>query len=317
MEIDDLPVIRVRITAIAGEDSPRRSGEDLDHARMLAGSYEFLPPILLHRPTMRVIDGNHRLRAARLCGLQEIEARAFDGSAADAFVLAVRANVRHGLPLCLADRKAAAERILRLYPAWSDRAIARVCGLSASTVGVSRRCLNVQNGQLDSKVGRDGRFRPVDAAERKVVAQQLLDQNPGLSLREVARQARLSPETVRRLRSAGATARLAGVPARRPDLPEPRSRADQVAGRPGAIAAGRADGSALRALAADPAFRSTDSGRALLRLLSATDTLNSFTSGFVDSAPAHCMEWLATAVQSCIEQWQSFASELERKVSFI
>jgi hypothetical protein len=40
----------------------------------------------------------------------------FDGDADAGFVEAVRANISHGLPLTVADRKAAAGRILGLYP---------------------------------------------------------------------------------------------------------------------------------------------------------------------------------------------------------
>ncbi|MFC7729983.1 hypothetical protein [Actinomadura keratinilytica] len=74
-----------------------------------------LPPILVHRRTMRVVDGMHRLRAARLQGRCEIGVRFVDGPDADVFVAAVRANIGHGLPLSLADREAAAARCRRTW----------------------------------------------------------------------------------------------------------------------------------------------------------------------------------------------------------
>src|SRR6266536_5847535 len=101
-----VPVDNIRVAG-----SPRSTGEDLEHTRMLADVSARLPPIIVHRPTMRVVDGVHRLRAAQLCGRDEIEVRFFDGSEQEAFVLAVRTNVAHGMPLSLADRKAAAARI--------------------------------------------------------------------------------------------------------------------------------------------------------------------------------------------------------------
>jgi len=88
---------------------------------------------------MGIIDGVHRVQAAILRGQKEIDAEFVDGSSEDAFVLAVRVNVDHGLPLSLADRKAAAERILDTHPDWSDRAIAAAVGLSHKTVGAIRR----------------------------------------------------------------------------------------------------------------------------------------------------------------------------------
>ncbi|MGH3170772.1 MAG: ParB N-terminal domain-containing protein [Trebonia sp.] len=69
-----MPVVRVPIAELAVAGSPRRSGENREHARLMAESGNPLPPILVHGPTMRVIDGAHRLRAAKLRGEREIEA---------------------------------------------------------------------------------------------------------------------------------------------------------------------------------------------------------------------------------------------------
>jgi hypothetical protein len=57
-----------------------------------------LPPLLVDRRSMRVIDGMHRLMAALLKKRETIDVEFFDGSYADAFLLAVEANVAHGLP---------------------------------------------------------------------------------------------------------------------------------------------------------------------------------------------------------------------------
>ncbi|WP_280445542.1 ParB/RepB/Spo0J family partition protein, partial [Nocardia brasiliensis] len=120
------------------ESSPRTAGENAAHIRMLAESSTAFPPIVVHRGTTQVIDGVHRLRAAQLRGDSTISAVLFDGSITEAFVLAVKLNAAHGLPLSLSDRKAAARRILMAYPQWSDRAIAAVAGISPKTVGVIR-----------------------------------------------------------------------------------------------------------------------------------------------------------------------------------
>ncbi|MFD0884088.1 VWA domain-containing protein [Streptosporangium algeriense] len=122
----------VPIADLADSDSPRLDGVNIEHAQGLADSTAELPPILVHRPTMRVIDGMHRLCAAILRGRRTIAVRFFSGSEKDAFVLAVHANVAHGLPLSLADRTASAERVMGSHPEWSDRATATVTGLSRS-----------------------------------------------------------------------------------------------------------------------------------------------------------------------------------------
>jgi ParB-like chromosome segregation protein Spo0J len=59
---------RVSIESLAESGSPRLAGQNEEHARLLAESGLELPPIVVHRPTRRVIDGMHRLAAARLRG---------------------------------------------------------------------------------------------------------------------------------------------------------------------------------------------------------------------------------------------------------
>jgi transposase-like protein len=296
----DLPSAMVPLSCLVTGDSPRRCGENNGHARTLAGLGDALPPIIVHRPTMRVIDGMHRLRAARLRGADKIEVRFFDGDEASAYVLAVQQNVTHGLPLSLADRKAAADRIISLYPRWSDRVIATVTGLSGPTVAARRRRLTASILQPDTRIGADGRVRSIDPARRRQAAAQLLADNPGASLREVARQAGLSPETIRKLRTQPASAN--GTAGHQPPETTQPARTDKPA---------RARNMALQALLADPAFRSTDNGRALLRLLTASRAIQESGSDFIKKAPAHCLGWLAEAARACARDWEAFAAEAE------
>ena len=171
----------------------------MDHVRLLVQLKEKLPPILVHRQTMRVIDGMHRLRAAVLRGEQSIEATFYDGDDAAAFMMAVRANVQHGLPLSLPDRKAAAARIVRSSPHLSDRAIAEVSGLSAKTVGAIRWD-SAGQAHVRQRIGRDGRVRPLSTADGRRLAGELITLNPASSSREIARMAGISPSTVRDVR---------------------------------------------------------------------------------------------------------------------
>jgi ParB-like chromosome segregation protein Spo0J len=197
---EDEQIVRVAITNLRRSRSPRVSGEDPQHIRALAESDAELPPIIVHRATMRVIDGMHRLRAAELRDRDEIDVRFFDGDESDAFVLAVRANVTHGLPLSLTDRKAAAARIVAAHPDWSDRLIASRTGLAAKTVSTMRDENEDSATHDDSRVGQDGRIRPIDSSAGRQIAGDLIAENPGLSLRQVARRAGISPETVRDVR---------------------------------------------------------------------------------------------------------------------
>jgi hypothetical protein len=84
--IESYPVTTVDIDLLVFDGSPRLAGEDPRHTRVLAEANGALPPITVHRPTMRVIDGTHRVRAAVLNGKSVIDARLLDCDEGTAFV---------------------------------------------------------------------------------------------------------------------------------------------------------------------------------------------------------------------------------------
>jgi ParB-like chromosome segregation protein Spo0J len=303
---DWIPIARLVLA-----DSPRTSGEDVCHTRTLAESGAELPPIVVQRGTNRVIDGLHRVRAAQLRGEQVIRAWYFDGGDAAAFVLAVRSNVQHGLPLSLADRKTAATRMLRDSPHWSNRAIASVAGLSPKTVATLRESFAIPAG--DARVGRDGRIRPLNIAEGRERARQILEQNPASTLRAVSAAAGVSTGTVRDVRDrlrerAGQPERAALVSAqvRR----EPRT---VVRSRPGS---GQGDPvSTLRALRIDPSLRCTDSGRLLLSMLSVAATDERLRERLVAEVPEHCIGLVSELAMANAQAWQQFAARLDQRRS--
>jgi ParB-like chromosome segregation protein Spo0J len=221
----------VSVLSLRPADSPRLNGEDKAHIARLAEAEASLPPILLHQPTMRVIDGMHRLMAASLQGRETIEVIFADGSEADVFLRAVEENVAHGLPLSLSDRRAAAERIITSHPRLSDRAIGQTTGLAAKTVAAIRNRASDDVAQSNARVGRDGRVRPLDSRQGRQRAAELLVQQPEASLRNVARAAGLSPATVLDVRK-----RL-----KRGESPVPRRQAASEAGTAGQEAGTRGD----------------------------------------------------------------------------
>lgn len=162
--MDGTPVL-VRIDALRPSDTPRLKGISAEHARLIAEAADSVPPILVQQGTMRVIDGMHRIRAACLLGKQHVEAFLVACDDDESFLWAVRMNLTHGLPLTLADRKAAACRIVQAHPEWSDRAIAAVTGLSDKTIGSLRRRLADTIPRTRWRVGRDGRGRTLPARD--------------------------------------------------------------------------------------------------------------------------------------------------------
>jgi hypothetical protein len=164
--MDGRPVL-VRIDSLRPADSPRLKGVSAEHARLIAEAAGSVPPILVQQGTMRVIDGMHRIRAACLRGKQHLEAYLIPCDDDESFLRAVRMNLTHGLPLTLADRKAAACRIIQAHPEWSDRAIAAAAGLSDKTVGSVRRRLADTIPRTRWRIGRDGRVRPLPARDNR------------------------------------------------------------------------------------------------------------------------------------------------------
>ncbi|MBX7266543.1 ParB N-terminal domain-containing protein [Micromonospora sp. Llam7] len=297
--------VHVPLDRLAPADSPRLDGSDSAYVRLLAEIDGRLPPILVHRTHMRVIDGMHRLHAAALRGQRTIDVHFFDGTEEQAFVESVRANAGHGLPLSLADRTAAARRIISAFGSWSDRTIAEVTGLAPVTVGTIRRSLTTVE-QPPFRIGRDGRARPVDSNHGRRIAAEIIRRDPQTSLRETARRAGISPATVRDVR-----ARLDR--GENPTLEVRRSAAvdGQVTRTIRRVGANIDD--LLRGLQQDPSLRFTDSGRQFLRWLNLR-VVNAPEWHQVPAAlPPHCTYSVARLARQCSEGWLAFAELLEQE----
>ncbi|MFH0246505.1 nuclease [Streptomyces sp. HK10] len=195
---EKLPVREIPIAALSPGVSLRQGGTDIAHIRLLidaADSME-LPPILVQMDGCRVIDGLHRLEAARLMGDDSIRARFLDCSNSEALVIAMKANGAHGLPLSKADRVSGARRVLGSHPDWSDRAIAGITGLSAKTIASLRGRTEGGTPLGGKRIGQDGRRRPVDAGEGRRRAAEYIAAHPNAPLRQVARETDVSLGTV-------------------------------------------------------------------------------------------------------------------------
>lgn len=307
-------VQQLAISALLGSDSPRVCGENTDHVELLAASETLLPPILVHRQTMRVIDGMHRVRAALLRGEDTIQVQFFDGSEQDAFVRAVKANIEHGLPLTRADREIAAARIIASHPHYSDRRIAADTGLAAHTVAAIRRTSS--NNQTSARMGRDGRVRPVDPEYGRRIARDAIRRNPQASMREIARIAGISPGTVRDVRRKMARGENPVSLKRRGN-----SAVDIQAAAPmrGLLWSGRKEirssASLLDRLSKDPSLRSTEPGRTLLRLLHSRATVPAELNRLVSEVPPHSLFLVAELARSCADEWLKLAQQLEEDIS--
>jgi ParB-like chromosome segregation protein Spo0J len=290
--------------------SPRLAGEDAAHAQRLAELDTKLPRILVHRSTMRIIDGMHRYRAATLRGAKHIEVEFFDGSEEMAFVRAVEANVAHGLPLSYADREAAAIRIIASHPEWSDRAIAASTGLAARTVRSVRVTVSAEKPQVNARLGLDGRVRPLDSSAGRSLAYELIKERPEAPLREIARRAGIAVSTAHDVRER----------VRRGEDPVPdgvrrkwsRSNRSTRADRTRRDNA-RSPMSKLRGLQMDPALRFTEAGRVLLGWLSRNMVDQNELTSLADSVPPHCVNLVADLARDYAFAWHEFSEELGRR----
>jgi hypothetical protein len=286
----------------------RSEGLHEDHVRALAELERAWPPILIWGEDNLVVDGTHRVSAARRLGWQTIVATRFAGTSDDAFVEAIRRNVTHGLPLTLSERVAAVLGVLDRHPEWADRRISDVCALSARSVARLRR--EQSNGQAATtpavRVGRDGRTRPLEPAVVRTRILHALAAHPEGSLRAIAAEVGASHETVRCVRKALGAAPVAGVTEVAPKEPSP-------AGVSAPVRLHARSGPAPTAWGADAALASSLPGQ-------------DFAAWFETSAPGE--EWrrylaavplsriyeVADEARTRAAAWSSFAQSLERSV---
>jgi hypothetical protein len=300
----------IPVDSLKAADTPRLEGVDPGHAATLAEISGELPPILVRRSTMRVIDGLHRLDAARIRGDAHVRVLLLDCNEVQAFLLAVAANIRHGLPLTLRDRRAAAARIIKLRPDASDRWIGELTGLSWKTVAAVRRDEPGGADGATHRIGRDGRVRPLNAAEGRRLAGSLFADNPDASLRQIARNAGISVGTARDVRKKLRQGIDPVLPKREASPGGGNSEPHEVIRRHGPVDYEQV----LQRLRRDPSLRYTDSGKRLLRWLSPSRVVSTTDWKYViDSIPPHHVFDMMQIAYSCAAAWDEFGQELDRR----
>lgn len=195
----------IPLTALRPGPSPRATKIHGAHVESLAEVYDQLPPILVHRASIGVIDGAHRVEAARRSGRTSIGVVWFEGGLGEARAAAIKANISHGLPLTRAERKQAALDLLRELPEKSDRWVAEICGLSHTTIGALRHSAmpSLSVDQSPVRVGRDGRRRRTGTPATRSKSVSALAAHPPATIREIADQAGRVPATAKRVREDG------------------------------------------------------------------------------------------------------------------
>jgi ParB-like chromosome segregation protein Spo0J len=276
----------------------RSAGVDHRHVEILADVSSELPPIVVHRQTMAVVDGVHRIAAARLRGESEILAVFVEGDIMDAFLMALNLNSRHGLPLTRKDRRAAVDRILAVSPHWSDRRVAAAAGVSPKTVATVRRSSTEESRHSNTRIGLDGRERPLDVADARRRAHRLLSEQPSSTVRQVAAATGVSLATVQDVRRRMAMETTTLEPEEPRAELDPRTQDERFSNR-------------LRSLRADPSLRDTIAGRDLLQMLSAQIRVLEGRDDLAQAVPTHRRENIMDLARRCSDAWLRFAADLE------
>jgi hypothetical protein len=121
------------------------------------------PPVILFDDGQRywMGDGHHRVYAARSLRLTHIRADVRQGSRRDAILYAVGANVTHGMRRTNEDKRRAVLTLLNdaEWSAWSNREVARRCGVDDHTVAALRPKSSAELPQTPEvrKFERDGK----------------------------------------------------------------------------------------------------------------------------------------------------------------
>lgn len=130
--------------------------------RMRAGDV-FPPVVVFHDGTRyHLADGFHRVLATERAGLGAVEVDVRKGTRQDALLYSIGANATHGLRRTNADKRHCVELALAEWPRWSDRRIAKACGVDDKTVGAVRSGSTAEIPQFQEpakRIGKDGKER--------------------------------------------------------------------------------------------------------------------------------------------------------------
>lgn len=127
-----------------------------DYKDAMTRGEEFPPvEIVFDGTDLFLVDGFHRIQAAKECGKTSVKAIIEKGTEREAILRSVGANAKHGLPRTRGDKRRAVERLLKdpEWGKWSDREIAHRCRVSHPFVGEVRKESGL-TGNVTSENGR-------------------------------------------------------------------------------------------------------------------------------------------------------------------
>jgi hypothetical protein len=147
--------LRIDRLRLDGGTQPRAAIDESavrDYADALGSEAAFPPVTVFHDgEAYWLADGFHRVHAHKMLDWLEIESDVRQGTRRDAVLFSVGANAVHGLRRTNPDKRRAVETLLSdpEWATWSDREIARRCGVSDKTVAPLRPRVTAEIPQLE------------------------------------------------------------------------------------------------------------------------------------------------------------------------
>jgi hypothetical protein len=148
--MNTIPISKIRTDGGTQPRAELSADTIAEYRDAMAEGTTFPAVIVFHDGTTHwLADGFHRLDAAKAIGAKDIAAEVRQGTQRDAILFSVGANALHGLRRTNADKRRAVERLLadEEWSKWSDREIARRCGVSPTFVSGLRPSLSTVDGE--------------------------------------------------------------------------------------------------------------------------------------------------------------------------
>jgi ParB-like chromosome segregation protein Spo0J len=126
--------------------NPRHEGIDqkvVDHYALLFREVIW-PPVLVHRESRKLIDGWHRVEAAKRAQVYTIGVQYVDEPLENCFAIAVKANLGHGVALTKEDRFRAINKMLR--QSWTPERISEALGIPRIMIDRTEKAENLRIG---------------------------------------------------------------------------------------------------------------------------------------------------------------------------
>lgn len=182
-----------------------------EYAAALADGAAFPPVVVFFDGADHwLADGFHRVRAHEAAEIPDVLAEVRQGGREDALWFALSANKRHGLPMSPEDKRRAVRLLLGVekWRGMSNAAIAKELGISDHTVASVRQETGAPTSQSARLEGGDGKRRsaPGDAADLVRAHLVGLDPSQKASNAAIAKELRVSPSTVAKVRKQMAAA---------------------------------------------------------------------------------------------------------------